>query len=355
MKKVINSELIDTTTQPMFLGEDLSVQRYDKFKYPKIYQNFQTQLSFFWKPEEVSISKDRSDFKKLSEAQKDIFTKNLKYQILLDSCQARAIPLLSQYVTIPELEAAMTSWQFFEMIHSYSYTYIIKNVYSNPSEVFDTILQDPEIIKRATSVTEYYNKLIGSLDDKKQDLKKKLYLTLMSVNILEGIRFYVSFACSYAFAENKLMEGNSKIISLINRDENMHLALTQQLILHLNKDKEEGFSEIAQECRPLVIQMFKDAAQEEIEWAKYLFKNGSMLGLNETLLTQYMQWLTNKRMYALGLPSIFDQVNNPLNWISNWTDSKKMQPAPQETEIESYKVGSLRQNLDGDLFSDIEF
>jgi len=355
MKTVINTKNIDTTQQPMFLGQDLSIQRYDKFKYPKLYQNFQAQLSFFWRPEEVSVLKDRGDFKKLSDSQKAIFTKNLKYQILLDSCQARAIPLLAQYATLPELEAAMISWPFFELIHSYSYTYIIKNVYSNPDEIFDSLLDDQEIVKRATSVTKYYNALIDDLGDSDHDRKKKIYLALVNVNILEGIRFYVSFACAYAFAENKLMEGNSKIISLINRDENLHLVLTQQILTTLHKNVEEGFVEIAEECRPIVMQMFKDAAEEEMSWARYLFKDGSMLGLNETLLIQYMQWLTNKRMQALNLPTIFEQPKNPLGWISNWTDSKKLQPAPQETEIESYKVGSLKQNIDHTLFDDIEF
>jgi ribonucleoside-diphosphate reductase beta chain len=351
MKTVINLKNVDTTKQPMFLGEDLSIQRYDKFKYPKFYQNFQTQLSFFWRPEEVSLVKDRVDFKKLPDSQKAIFTKNLKYQILLDSCQARAIPLLSQYVTLPELEAAMISWPFFELIHSYSYTHIIKNVYSNPDEIFDTLLEDEEIIKRATSVTKYYNALI----DAEEDLKKKLYLALINVNILEGIRFYVSFACAYAFAENKLMEGNSKVITLINRDENMHLVLTQQIITLLQKNKDEGFAEVAEECKPIAIQMFKDAVEEEMAWAQYLFKDGSMLGLNDTLLNQYMQWLTSKRMQAINLPPLFEQTKNPLGWISNWTDSTKLQPAPQETEIESYKVGSLKQNLDDNLFDGIDF
>lgn len=355
MKTVINPKNVDPTTQPMFLGEDLSIQRYDKFKYPKLYQNFQAQLSFFWRPEEVSVLKDRIDFKKLSEDQKSIFTKNLKYQILLDSCQARAIPLLAQYVTIPELEAAMISWPFFELIHSYSYSYIIKNIYSSPDEIFNTLMLDEEIVKRATSVTKYYNALIDSLGDSEKDLKKKIYLALINVNILEGIRFYVSFACAYAFAENKLMEGNSKIISLINRDENLHLVLTQQILNILQKNPVEGFVEIAEECKPLVIQMFKDAAEEEMAWARYLFKDSSMLGLNETLLIQYMQWLTNKRMQAIGFAGIFDQSQNPLGWITNWTDSKKLQPAPQETEIESYKVGSLKQNMDDDLFGNIDF
>lgn len=355
MKTVINTSNIDTMQEPMFLGQDLSIQRYDKFKYPKLYQNFQAQLSFYWRPEEVSVLKDRSDFKKLSEAQKAIFTKNLKYQILLDSCQARSIPLLARHVTLPELEAAMISWPFFELIHSYSYTYIIKNVYSHPDEIFDNLLNDQEIVKRATSVTKYYNDLIDSLGDSERDLRKKIYLALVNVNILEGIRFYVSFACAYAFAENKLMEGNSKIISLINRDENLHLVLTQQILTTLHKNPDEGFIDIAAECKPLVIEMFKAAAEEEMAWAQYLFKDGSMLGLNETLLTQYMQWLTNKRMQALGFAPVFDQTNNPLGWISNWTDSKKLQPAPQETEIESYKVGSLKQNIDNNLFDDIEF
>lgn len=343
MKEVINTKQIKSIEEPMFFGNGLGIQRYDEFKYPYFYKSFQTQIANFWRPEEVNLQKDKIDFATLSTGQKEIFTKNLKYQILLDSVQARAISLLTQQVTLPELEAACIAWQFFELIHSFSYTHLIKNVYPNPSEVFDTTLTDQEVLRRATSVTQYYNKMIADIKDPKENL----YLTLMSVNILEGIRFYVSFACAYAFAENKLMEGNAKIIYLINRDENMHLALTQYALNKMRTEPDEEMQDVVKRCEPQVREMFKKAAEEEMEWARYLFANGSLLGLNDSLLIQYMQWLTNRRMVALSLEPIFPAgTENPLGWLNNWTDSSKIQVAPQETEIETYKVGSIKQDVD---------
>ena len=282
----------------------------------------------------------------LTEHEKFIFTKNLSYQILLDSVQGRGISHLLGDCSNPELEAFCKSWEFFETIHSYSYTYIIKNVYSNPSAVFDEILTDKEVLKRTTSVTKYYDDLINNIaDDNVYDKKKKLYLTLVSVNILEGIRFYVSFACSYAMAQNKKMEGNAKIISLINRDENLHLAFTQNVLKYLRDNKDEGFSQVVKDCEETVTQMFIDAATEEMEWASYLFKDGSILGLNEKILVDYMKHLTNRRMKAIGLKQVFPDTPNPINWIQNWTESKRVQNAPQQTEIQSYKIGSFDQNM----------
>lgn len=347
MKKVINTNKVDFTKQPMFFGEGLNIQRYDVFSHKKFYDLFQEQLSFFWRPEEISLTKDVNDFKSLSSHEKDIFTKNLSYQILLDSVQARAISSLCSNVSIPELEACMVIWQAFEQIHSYSYTYIIKNVYPDVTEIFDGVMENESIMKRAISVTKYYDDLIASMAEKnEQEKKEKLYLTLISVNILEGIRFYVSFACSYAFAENKKMEGNAKIISSINRDENIHLAITQNILKYMHTDETEGFSEIAKKYKDQVIKMYEDAAHEEMEWATYLFKDGSMLGLNDEILIRYMKWLTNKRATSIGLGNIFEKIDNPINWIKNWTESKDVQEAPQETEKESYKVGSFKHDID---------
>ena len=355
-KQIINIENVDTTKEPLFFGKGLNLQRYDKQKYKKLYDLFLQHLSFYWRPEEVSLEKERADYEKLTDQQKFIFTKNLGYQILLDSVQSRGISHLLEDCSNPELEAFAKTWEFFETLHSYSYTYIIKNVYSNPSEVFDNILTDPEIIKRTTSVTKYYDDLINGLpEDSIEDKKKKLYLTLVSINILEGIRFYVSFACSYCFAQNKSMEGNAKIISLINRDENLHLAFTQNILKYLNTERSEGFTDIAKELQDVVKKMFRDAAEEEMEWARYLFKDGSMLGLNDEILIQYMKHLCNKRSKAVGIGNIFEETQNPINWIKNWTESKHVQVAPQETQIETYKVGSFKQDTSKADFSDFSF
>ena len=306
---VFNSQSIDTKKQPMFFGAPLGVQRYDSYKYP-VFDRLTTQmLGYFWRPEEVSLQKDRSDYQSLRPEQKHIFTSNLKYQILLDSVQGRGPGMaFSPYCALPELEAAMNVWQFMEMIHSKSYTYIIKNVYPDPSEVFDTILNDKKILQRANSVTRAYDEFINyaqvygqsnnwrpdwrgspSTEWTIYDLKKTLYRAVANVNILEGIRFYVSFACSFAFGELKLMEGSAKIISLIARDENQHLVLTQQILKNWTSGVDDpDMAKIAKEEKENVIDMFKNAVEEEKEWAEYLFKDGTMIGLNDKLLHQYL-------------------------------------------------------------------
>jgi len=347
---------IDYTKIPVFFGsKGMSIQRYDKFRYPGFFELFKQQINSFWLPEEVDVSKDRLDYKGMTENEKFIFTANLKYQILLDSVQSRGIHHLSEDLSNPEVEAFCSAWSFFETIHSYSYTHIIKNVYAQPGEVFDNIINNEEIIKRATSVTKYYDDMIESLNDDEISRKKKLYLTLMSINILEGIRFYVSFACSYAFAQNGKMEGNAKIISLINKDENLHLGFTQKILKDLATNPSEGFVEIAKELEPVVSQMFKDAAEEEMQWAEYLFKDGSMLGLNSEILKRYMMFLTNSRMKAIGMEPIFEKTNNPINWINSWTNSSSLQVAPQESEIESYSKGAVKSDLSETDFGDFDF
>jgi len=370
---VFNSEEVDTRKQPMFFGKPLGVQRYDSFKYP-VFDRLTTQmLGYFWRPEEVSLQKDRADYQSLRPEQKHIFTSNLKYQILLDSVQGRGPGMaFAPYCALPELEGAMNVWQFMEMIHSKSYTYIIKNVYPDPSEVFDTILNDERILDRANSVTRAYDEFINEAHQWDQsnlwkdgwensqakdfalhELKRKLYRAVANVNILEGIRFYVSFACSFAFGELKLMEGSAKIISLISRDENQHLVLTQNIMKNWMNGDDPEMQEIAEEERSNVISMFKNAVEEEKEWAEYLFSGGSMIGLNDKLLNQYVEWIANKRMKALGLDPIYDQPlrNNPLPWTQHWISSKGLQVAPQETEVESYVVGGIKQDIKKNQFS----
>ena len=370
---VFNTEPHDTKKQPMFFGKPLGVQRYDEYKYPIFERLTKTQLGYFWRPEEVSLQKDFGDFKDLRPEQKHIFTSNLKYQIMLDSVQGRAPSMaFLPYCSLPELEACMECWSFMEMIHSRSYTYIIKNVYPDVGEVFDTILSDPNILQRAASVTESYDNFInaahewdtGNLwkDDRKgsflasyemKHLKRLLYRAVANVNILEGIRFYVSFACSFAFGELKLMEGSAKIISLIARDENQHLVITQNILNKWSNGDDPEFAEIAREEEPNVIEMFKKCVNEEKAWANYLFNKGTMIGLNEKLLHNYVEWIANRRMKAIGIKPIYDvpAKNNPLPWTAHWISSKGLQVAPQETEVESYVVGGIKQDVKKDTFS----
>ena len=347
-----------------------TIQRYDTLKYKSFDSLTDKQLGFFWRPEEVDIYQDAKDFKGLSEHERHIFTSNLKRQILLDSVQGRApVEAFAPIVSLPEIENWIQTWTFSETIHSRSYTHIIRNVYSNPSKIFDEMMDIDEIVDCAGDISKYYDDLIemsswyNLLGEGKHkvngktinvdlyELKKLLYLTLMSVNILEGVRFYVSFACSWAFAEMKQMEGNAKIIKLIARDENLHLASTQMLLKILKTD-DPVFEQIAKETEQECIDMFVDAVDQEKAWAEYLFKDGSMIGLNAQLLSDYIEWICCKRMTALGMkcPYTTSQAN-PLPWTQKWISGAEVQVAPQETEISSYIIGGVKKDVSEDTFS----
>ena len=370
---VFNTEQVNTKKQPMFFGKPLGIQRYDSYKYPIFDKLTTQQLGYFWRPEEVSLQKDRGDYQTLRPEQKHIYTSNLKYQIMLDSIQGRGPGMaFIPYCSLPELEACMEVWGFMEMIHSRSYTYIIKNIYADPSEVFDKIVTDKRILERASSVTEAYDDFISSAHrydnsndwqhaleqvptalEGKYELKRKLYRAIANVNILEGIRFYVSFACSFAFGELKLMEGSAKIISLIARDENQHLAITQNILNKWKAGDDPEMKQIMKEEEEWTYKAFDRAVNEEKRWADYLFKDGSMIGLNDKLLQQYVEWVANRRLKSIGLTPQYDIAarNNPLPWTEHWISSKGLQVAPQETEVESYVVGGIKQDVKKDTFS----
>ena len=372
---VFNSKPVDTKKQPMFFGQPLGVQQYTSFKYPIFDKLTQTQLGFFWKPDEVSLQKDRSDYQTLRPEHRHIFTSNLKYQVMLDSVQGRGPGLaFMPYCSLPELEGAISVWEFMEGIHSRSYTHIIKNLYPQPEEIFSTILEDEKILSRAASVTGAYDDFIkdatqyslggwahaldgaGDFIGDRRELKRKLFRAMMNVNILEGVRFYVSFACTFAFGELKVMEGSAKIISLIARDENQHLVLTQNIINKWREGDDPDMQVIYQEEIENSRNMFEQCVNEEKEWAKYLFKDGSMIGLSEQLLSNYVEWIANRRMKAIGLDPIYDipAKNNPLPWTEHWIKSKGVQVAPQETEVESYIIGGIKQDIQEDEFSSFE-
>lgn len=347
--------------EPMFLGNSVNVARFDQQRHPIFEKLMEKQLSFFWRPEEVDVSKDAIDFKSLSEAEQHIFSSNLKYQTLLDSIQGRApnvafLPIAST----SEIENWVILWSFIESLHSRSYTHILRNIYTDPSVIFDGIVENEEILKRAADITSYYDDLISYVNLYTQfgegthsingatisidlyTLKTKLYLCIMSVNALEAIRFYVSFACSFAFAERELMEGNAKIIKLIARDESLHLSGTQHILYLLSSGKDDpDFVQIAVDCKVECEQIFRSVAEQEKEWAKYLFKDGFMLGLNKEILCTYIEFITNIRMSAVGFEPIFESHSNPIPWINSWLSSDNVQVAPQEVEISSYLVGQI--------------
>lgn len=368
---VLNTESKKHHTEAMaFLDEGLGMQRYDVMKYKQFDKLTEKQLGFFWQPQEVDVSKDSKDFKDLTRHEQHIFTSNLKRQILLDSVQGRSPNLaLLPIVTLPELETWIETWAFSETIHSRSYTHIIRNIYPNPSVVFDSLLDSKEIVDCAGDISKYYDDLIEysqwyqllgagthTVNGKKitvdtYELKKKIWMCLNSVNVLEGIRFYVSFACSWAFAELKKMEGNAKIIKFIARDENVHLASTQYLLSKVLTKEDPDFARIAIECEDEIVQMFVDAVEQEKQWAEYLFKDGSMIGLNTELLNNYIEWIACKRMTALGLkcPYTVPQAN-PLPWTQKWISGAEVQVAPQETEISSYIIGGVKKDVDTETF-----
>ena len=347
------------TQRNAFFDGSVEIARYDMLKYTNFDKITDKQLGFFWRPEEVDILRDSKDFSDLSDSEKHIFTSNLKRQIVLDTVQGRAPNLaLLPIVSLPELETWIETWSFFETIHSRSYTHIIRNVYPDPSAVFDSIMDIPEIVECGKDISKYYDDLIeynrtatgpktgyGSYRH-----KTLLWLCLNAVNALEGIRFYVSFACSWAFAELKKMEGNAKIIRFIARDENVHLAATQQLLKILRRE-DPDFEQIAKDTEQEVQQLFVDVIEQEKKWAEYLFKDGSMIGLNAELLKQYVEWIGSKRMGNVGLKSPYHPGStNPLPWTQKWITGGSVQVAPQETEISSYVVGGVKKDVNEDTF-----
>lgn len=364
---ILNTREVDFTKEPMFFGQPLGIQRFDKFKYPIFDKLTERQMGLFWRPQEVSLQKDRNDYAQLRPEHKFIFTSNLKYQTMLDSVQGRGpLATLGPIISLPELEACVTAWQFFEQIHSRSYTHIIKNLYPNPEEIFDSILSDPMIMARAKSVTQAYDHLdnvnhpvlvTGSVNIEEEKKRRALYRALININILEGIRFYVSFACTFAFGEMKLMEGSAKIISLIARDEAQHLAITQHILnLYTKEENDPYMKKVMAEDREWVVGQVRNAVDEEKVWAKHLMSMGSMIGVSEPLLCDYIEWMANKRLKAIGFEPIYDQKAsaNPLPWTQHWLNSRELQNAPQETEIESYIVGGLKQDVSADMFKEFK-
>ena len=353
--------------EPMFFGQNVNVARYDQQKYPIFEKLIEKQLSFFWRPEEIDLSSDRGEYADLPDNEQHIFISNLKYQTLLDSVQGRSPNVaLLPLVSIPELETWIETWSFSETIHSRSYTHIIRNIVADPSVIFDDIVTNEEIAKRAESVTVFYDKLIALTNKMyakkinlaedhafRKKIKTALFLTIVSVNVLEAIRFYVSFACSFSFAERSLMEGNAKVIKLIARDEALHLSGTQNIISLLTSGEDDPeMAEIAREQEKAVYAIFNEAAEQEKEWADYLFKDGSMIGLNAQILKDYVEYITNVRLKAIKLTPIFESRSNPLPWMNHWLVSDNVQVAPQESEISSYLVGQVDSKVDSDDFSE---
>lgn len=360
--------------EPMFLGNSVNVSRYDQQRYVAFEKLIEKQLSFFWRPEEVDVSKDRADWQGLTDSEKHIFISNLKYQTLLDSMAARSVnAVFLPLVSLPEVETWVETWAFSETIHSRSYTHILRNLFTEPGEVFDDIIVNPAILKRASSIAKYFDEVIlttqllqsqgegtyevegKTIEVSSRKLKERLFLAVCSVNALEAIRFYVSFACSFAFAERELLEGNAKIIKLIARDEALHLTGTQHILNNWKAGNDDPeMKVISEEMRDAGLQIFLDVVEQEKEWAQYLFKDGSMIGLNADILNQYIEYIANQRLSAIGYDAPFNIKSNPLPWMNAYLVSDNVQVAPQETEISSYLVGQVDSAVDADDFDDFD-
>ncbi|QOL24782.1 ribonucleotide-diphosphate reductase subunit beta [Thalassotalea sp. LPB0316] len=369
-----NQEPNNALLEPMFLGNSVNVSRYDQQRFMAFEKLIEKQLSFFWRPEEVDVSKDRADWQSLTPSEKHIFISNLKYQTLLDSMAARSVnAVLLPLVSLPEVETWIETWAFSETIHSRSYTHILRNLFTDPSEVFDDIVVNPAILKRASSIAKYFDDVIlttqllqsqgegsyevdgNTIEVTERKLKERLYLAICSVNALEAIRFYVSFACSFAFAERELLEGNAKIIKLIARDEALHLTGTQHILNNWMSGKDDPeMKEISEQFAAQGKQIFLDVVEQEKEWAQYLFKDGSMIGLNAEILNQYIEYISNQRMAAIGFEPPFAVKSNPLPWMNAYLVSDNVQVAPQETEISSYLVGQVDSEVSSDDFDDFD-
>lgn len=381
MSTVFNTSPVNILTEPMFFGSGLGLARYDIQRHRVFEELIEKSLSFFWRPEEVNLMMDAAQFNKLPQYQQDIFTNNLKYQSLLDSIQGRApSAVLMSLISDPSLDTWVATWTFSETIHSRSYTHIMRNLYTDPSKVFDEIVLDKAIMKRAESIGRYYDDVIEKTrywqnakadieyqkeinadeDDIKdaiehemywkRELMRSLYLCLHVINALEAIRFYVSFACTFNFHKNmEIMEGNAKIMKFIARDEQLHLKGTQYIIrqLQLGTDGDE-WVKIAKECEQEAVDIFMEVNRQEKDWAVHLFKDGDVPGLNTNSMWSFIDYLTVSRMKQCGLPCpITDApIKHPYPWIREYLNSDNVQSAPQEVELSSYLVAQIDNDVD---------
>lgn len=381
MSTVFNTSPVNILTEPMFFGSGLGLARYDIQRHRVFEELIEKSLSFFWRPEEVNLMMDAAQFNKLPQYQQNIFTNNLKYQSLLDSIQGRApSAVLMSLISDPSLDTWVATWTFSETIHSRSYTHIMRNLYTDPSKVFDEIVLDKAIMKRAESIGRYYDDVLTKtrywenakadieyqkeinadedvIEDAiehetywKRELMKSLYLCLHVINALEAIRFYVSFACTFNFHKNmEIMEGNAKIMKFIARDEQLHLKGTQYIIRQLQSGTDgDEWVKIAQECEQEAVDIFMEVNRQEKDWAVHLFKDGDVPGLNTNSMWSFIDYLTVSRMKQCGLPCpITDApVKHPYPWIREYLNSDNVQSAPQEVELSSYLVAQIDNDVD---------
>ena len=347
----------DYLSRKMFLDPagPVTIQRFEEVKYKKIADFETTARGFFWVPEEISLSKDSNDFKDASDAVKHIFTSNLLRQTALDSLQGRGpSQIFTPVVSLPELEALIYNWTFFETnIHSRSYSHIIRNIYNVPKDVFNTIHDTNEIVELASSVGNYYDRLhvincrkeAGEKINEKTHIKA-IWLALNASYALEAFRFMVSFATSLAMVENKIFIGNGNIISLILQDELLHKGWTAYLINQVVKE-DPRFAEARDECQQEVYQLYMDVIREEKEWADYLFKLGPVIGLNANILKEFVDYTAADALKQIGIKYNHPAPKTtPIPWFNKHSDTSKKQTALQENESTNYVIGVMGDSID---------
>lgn len=379
---VFNREHVDIMNEPMFLGSDLGIARYDIQRHQVFEELIEKQLSFFWRPEEISLATDRIQYLNMGDVEKRFFTENLKYQTLLDSIQGRApSAAFGPIVSDPTLDTWLQTWTFSETIHSRSYTHIMRNCFIDPASEFDQIIDNPAIMKRAESIGQYYDDVlvkireyedakesfsrssenefdldaysdsISYVKETKRNLMDSLYLCMHCVNALEAIRFYVSFACTFSFAERGLLEGNAKIMKFIARDEQLHLKGTQYIIRQWQTGADgDEWKQIAEELEDEATKIFLDVVEQEKEWIDHLFAMGAIPNLSPEILKTYVEYLADSRMRAAGLKSPFSVRRHPLPWMRKWLNSDEVQNAAQEVEI-MYLVSQVNTDLTDDDYN----
>lgn len=379
---VFNREHVDIMNEPMFLGSGLGIARYDIQRHQVFEELIEKSLSFFWRPEEISLATDRIQYLNMGDVEKRFFTENLKYQTLLDSIQGRApSAAFGPIVSDPTLDTWLQTWTFSETIHSRSYTHIMRNCFIDPASEFDQIIDNPAIMKRAESIGQYYDDVlvkireyedakesfsrssenefdldaysdsISYVEETKRNLMESLYLCMHCVNALEAIRFYVSFACTFSFAERGLLEGNAKIMKFIARDEQLHLKGTQYIIRQWQTGVDgDEWKQIAEELEGEATKIFLDVVEQEKEWVDHLFAMGAIPNLSPEILKTYVEYLADSRMRAAGLKSPFSVRRHPLPWMRKWLNSDEVQNAAQEVEI-MYLVSQVNTDLTDDDYN----
>jgi ribonucleoside-diphosphate reductase beta chain len=344
----------------MFLDPNgpVTVQRFEEVKYPKLQKFEELARGFFWVPEEISLTKDKIDHKEASDAVKHIFTSNLLRQTALDSIQGRApAQVFTPVISIPELEALVSNWSFFETaIHSKSYSHIIRNIYGVPKDVFNTIHDTQEIVDMASSVGKYYD-MLHRLNCRKElndngiavnetEHIKAIWLALNASYALEAFRFMVSFATSLAMVENKIFIGNGNIISLILQDEILHAEWTAWIINQVLKE-DPRFVQVAEECKDEVYSMYLDVIKEEKAWADYLFKKGPVIGLNAAILKDFVDYTAFTKLKEIGIKYLEEHPKtNPIPWFNKHININKKQTALQESESTNYVIGVMSETVD---------